>query len=107
MKFSLGTKSTSRQLSILYRISRPDAFCKKGALKNFPKFEGKHLYHSFFFNKVAGVACNFIKKETPMACNFIKKETLVQVFSCELCEFFKSIFFHRKPSVVTSVCNIN
>ena len=23
------------------------------------------------------------------ACNFIKKETLLQVFSCEFCEFFK------------------
>ena len=26
------------------------------------------------------------------ACNFIKKETLVQVFSCEFCEFFKNVF---------------
>ena len=29
------------------------------------------------------------------ACNFIKKESLAQVFSCEFCEIFKNIFFHR------------
>ena len=30
-------------------------------------------------------------------CNFNKKETLAQVFSCEFCEIFKNIFFHRTP----------
>ena len=34
--------------------------------------------------------------------NFIKNETLAQVFSCELCEFFKSTIFHRKPTVAAS-----
>ena len=29
-------------------------FYKKGVLKNFSKFAGKHLYRSLFFNKVAG-----------------------------------------------------
>ena len=31
------------------------------------------------------------------ACNFIKKETLVQVFSCEFCEFAKNTFSFRTP----------
>ena len=35
------------------RSSRPEAFCKKGVLRNFAKFTGKHLCHSLFFNKVA------------------------------------------------------
>ena len=30
-------------------------FCKKGVLKNFVKFTGKHLCQSFFLNKVAGL----------------------------------------------------
>ena len=34
---------------------------KNGVLKNFAKFTGKHLCQSLFFNKVTGVACNFIK----------------------------------------------
>ena len=33
----------------------PEVFCKKGVLKNFTKFTGKHLCQSLFFNKVAGL----------------------------------------------------
>ena len=32
----------------------PEVFYKKGVLRNFSKFTGKHLYQSLFFNKVAG-----------------------------------------------------
>ena len=56
-------------------------FWKKGVLRNFTKFTGKHLCQSLFFNKVAGEACNFIKKET-----------LAQVFSCEFCEAFDKVW---------------
>ena len=34
--------------------SRREVFIKKGFMKNFEKFTGKHLCQSFFFNKVAG-----------------------------------------------------
>ena len=33
--------------------SRPEVFCKKGVLRNFTKFTGKHLCQSLFLNKVA------------------------------------------------------
>ena len=33
----------------------PEVFCKKGVLRNFAKFTGKHLCQSLFFNKVAGL----------------------------------------------------
>ena len=59
-----------------------DVFCKKSFLRNFAKCTGKHLCQDLFFNKVAGAACNFIKKET-----------LAQVFSCEFCETSKNTFF--------------
>ena len=36
------------------RSSRSEVFCKKGVVKNFAKFIGKHLCQSLFFNKVAG-----------------------------------------------------
>ena len=42
----------------LSRSNRPEVLCKKGVLRNFPKFKGKHLCQSHFFN------CNFIKNET-------------------------------------------
>ena len=32
-----------------------EVFCKKGVLKNFGKFTGKHLHQSLFFNKVVGL----------------------------------------------------
>ena len=53
------------------RSSRSEVFCKKGVLKNFAKFAGKHLRLSLFFNK-----------ETYFMY-FVKKETLAQMFSCE------------------------
>ena len=43
-------------------------FCKKGILRNFPKFTGEHLCQSLFFNKV-------------------DSETLAQMFSCEFYDF--------------------
>ena len=37
------------------RSSRPEVFHKKGVLRNFAKFMGKHLCQNLFFNKVAGL----------------------------------------------------
>ena len=53
---------------------------KKGFLRNFAKFTGKHLLQSLFFNKVVGL----------QVCNFIKKEALAQMFSCEFCKFLRT-----------------
>ena len=55
---------------------------KKGVLRNFANFTGKHLCKSLLFKKLAG-----------LACHFIEKVTLAQVFSCEYCEICKSTFF--------------
>ena len=51
---------------------------KKGALKNFDKFTGKHLCQSQFFNKVAGLRPAILLKS---------------VFSCEFSEISKNTFF--------------
>ena len=48
---------------------------KKGVLRNFENFTGKHLFQSFFFNKVLS-----------------QKEALAEVFSCEFCEISKNAF---------------
>ena len=53
-----------------FRSSRPKVFCKKGVLRNFVKFTGKHLCQSHFFNKVA-----LLKKRLRHRCfpvNFAK-----------------------------------
>ena len=40
--------------TITYQKQPPEVFCKKGILRNFAKFTGKHLCQSLFFNKVTG-----------------------------------------------------
>ena len=65
-------ESTIRCRLTYFRSSRPEVFCKKGVLRNFTKFTGKHLCQSLFFNK---------------------RETLAQVFSCEFCETLRTPFF--------------
>ena len=53
------------------RNSLLEVFCKKGALRNFAKFTGKHLCQSLLFNKVADVSpVNFAKfVRTPFSQN--------------------------------------
>ena len=80
---------------------------KKGALKNFTKFTGKHLCQSLFLIKLQALTTKapewrhsgvfFVK-----ACNFIKKETLAQVISCEFCKNFKNTFLNRTPPFAAS-----
>ena len=79
------------QFYFLYTSSRPEVFCKKGVLRNFAKFTGKHFRQGLFFNKFTG------------PCNFFKKETLAQVFFCEFCKISKNTFSHRTPPVAASV----
>ena len=66
-------------------------FCKNGVPKSFEKFSTKQLYQSFFFNKIAGTACNFIIKQT-----------LTQVFCCEFFKILKKNFFQGTPPVTFS-----
>ena len=73
-----------RVLGMFYRSSRPDVFCKKGILRNFGKFTGKHKCQSLYLNKVAG-----------QACNFIKIETLTQVFPVNFPKFLRTPFLRE------------
>ena len=64
-------------------------FVKKGVLKNFTKFTGKHLCQSLFTNKVTGL-----------------KKRLAQVLPCEFCEMFQNTFFYGSPPVAASVLQL-
>ena len=49
--------------------SRPEVFCKKGVLRNFAKFTGKHRCQSIFFNKGAGLSpATLLKKRLWHRC---------------------------------------
>ena len=58
------------------RSSRLEAFCRKGVLRNFEKFTGKHLYQSLLFNKAADLrTVTLLKKRFWYRCfpvNFSK-----------------------------------
>ena len=47
-------KCRSSRSQMLFRSSRPEMFCKKAVLRDFPKFTRKHLFQSLFITKVAG-----------------------------------------------------
>ena len=55
-------KTRFDNLTYHFRSSRPEVFRKKGAVRNFAKFTGKHLRQSLFFNKVAGLRPKFHKR---------------------------------------------
>ena len=68
--------------------SHPDVLCKKGVLRNFTKFTGKHLCQSLFLNKVSG-----------------KRYINIYIFRCTKNEFFRQRFGHiywRNPLWQTS-----
>ena len=79
-------------LAVLARSSHPEVFCKKGALRNFIKFTGKHLCQSLFFNKVADLRL----------ATLLKKRLWHRCFYCEFCEISKNTFFDKTPLVAAS-----
>ena len=70
----------------LYRSSRSEVFCKKGALGNFAKPTGKHLCQSLFFNKVTALRfATLLKKRVWRRCLPVN--------------FWKNTFSYRTPPV--------
>ena len=65
---------------------------KKDVLKNFAKFTGKHLYQSFFFNKVAHLR----------PATLLKKRLWHSCFPVNSAKFLRTPFFYRTPLVAAS-----
>ena len=93
MFISFKSNLNSKQSSLIFllfwswslvRSSHPEVFCKKGVLRNFTKFTGKHLRQSLFFNKVAGLR--------PEACIFIKKRPWNRYFHANFAKFPRTSF---------------
>ena len=64
---------------------------KRGVLRNFAEFTGKHLCQSLFFNKVVGIR--------PAS---LLRKTRAEVFSYEFCEISKNTFCYRTPLMAAS-----
>ena len=65
--------------------SRQEVFCKKGILRNFAKFPGKHLCQSLFFNKVAGLR----------PATLLKRDSGTGVFLSTLRNFHDHLFLQN------------
>ena len=63
------------------RSSHRRCSVRKGVLRNFSKFTGKHMCKSLSFNKVAGRLQCYLKRGS------------TKVLSCEFCEISKNTFF--------------
>ena len=78
--------------TLILQKQPPEVLCKKGVLKNFAEFSGKHLYRSLFFIKVTGLRFNFI------LCN---EKLSLRSESFELAIFFKlSQHFSRQCNIL-------
>ena len=71
-----------------FKSSRPELFCKKGVLKNFTKFRGKHLCQSLFFNKVADLS----------PTTLLKKRLWHRCFPVNFSKFLRTPFFSLNTS---------
>ena len=71
---------------------------RKGVLRNFVKFTGKHLRQSLFFNKAAGLRSDTGKK-------LCQEKTLAPAFSYEFCEISKNTFFTEHLRETASKCS--
>ena len=67
----------------MLRSSHPEVLCKKGVLRNFAKFTGKHLCQGLFLNKVADLR----------PATLLKKRLWHRRFTVNFAKFLKTPFF--------------
>ena len=77
------------------RCSRPEVFYKKGVLRNFAKFTGKHLCQNLVFNKVIG----------PRPATLLKKRLLNRCFPVNFAKFLRALSY-RTPLGTVALVNI-
>ena len=87
------------------RSSRPEVFCKKGALRDFAKFTGKHRSHRRFSGEFCEISITTFSYRTPpvaaSVCQSFKLYTftfLCGIFS-HSCACARSHVFEEKPQV--------
>ena len=81
----------------MYRSSHQRCSVKKGVLRNFAKFTGKHLCQSLYFNKVAGLR----------PATLLKKGLLHRCFSLDFAEFLRIPFLQNTFGRLLLNVNIN
>ena len=83
----------------IFRSSRSGVFCKKGALRNFPKFTGKHLFQSLY--KLYYSTLLSINTTTTFAMLgnlLVKTISHYEIFMMNFCQYLKDALW--------KVCNL-
>ena len=104
-------KCRSSRSQMFFRSSRPEMFCKKAVLRDFPKFTRKHLCQSLFIRSATlfkkrpcslVFPVNFAKfGRTPFLTEHLWWLLLVLQNRC----FYKTPDIHQKISVLKSLFN--
>ena len=102
VNFFIKAATKKGELFVNIRSSRPEVFCKKGVLRNFTKFTGKHLCQSLFFNKVAGLACNISYKLW-----YVQTQNVAGVFKHHTWKLFLKDFYNHLYQLFTRVTELN
>ena len=88
-QFRQGAYKVQLILIASFRSSHQRCSVKKGVLRNFAKFTGKHLGHVSFLMKPQAETCNFIKKKDLGAGAFLR--------------ILRNFQKHRTPPVATDL----
>ena len=102
LHFLCKVRLQGKKLNAFYSYSHQTCSMRKGVLRNFTKFTGKHLRQSLFFNKTTGVrSATLLKKRLWHRCflvnltKFFRTSFLQNTFGRLLLHFFKGINLHR------------
>ena len=92
------------------RSSRPEVLCEKGVPRHFPKFTGKHVCQSLFFNKVVGLRpATLLKKRPRHRCfpvnfgEFLRTPFRASFLTEHLWWLFFFFYDKTKPLVAASI----
>ena len=88
---SIHTQDVLKVLISINRSSHRRSSVRKGVLRNFVKFTGKHLYQSFFFNKVAAGL---------RPATLLKKRLWHRCFPLNFAKFLKTPFLQNSPGQI-------
>ena len=114
-KLRFLSKRIAEVQSLINRNSYQRSSIKNTALKDFPKFTGKHLWWSLFLNKVSSFRPAFLSKKCPQQgcflvnfAKFLRKSILQDIFWQLLLnqgEKFKLFFFYNAGIVWPIPCH--
>ena len=94
--------------AIKHGSSRPEMFRKKGVLRNFTKFTGKHPCQSLFLNKVAVCASLFLNKVAGIRpATLLRKGLWHRCFPVNFAKFLRTPFLQNTSRQLLLSCYRN